>query len=376
MLIRILPKSLHHKSSGPILQQTAYWGRVKEKQGFRTIVFEADIKVSGNYPHKKYRKGQIVSNDFLVVLRNIGPDFSMAYIPYGPSFDPGEEERGRFLEELSESLRTYLPRGCIIIRYDLPWESVWATDENRYNSEGIWMGPPDPVTRELRMNFDTKNRNLRKSPTDVLPSHTIFLDIQKDEENLLRQMKSKTRYNIRLALRKGIKVHELDMGGLSLWYDLYKQTAIRNNIALHDPEYFSTVLKTKISESPSKATVHLLLAEAEGYPLAAMFLAISGKRATYLYGASSSKHREMMGTYALQWNAIRKARKTGCKEYDLFGISETPAPSHPMYGLYRFKSGFGGHDYHRQGCWDYPFDTAQYEIYRSIELNSTGYHLG
>jgi lipid II:glycine glycyltransferase (peptidoglycan interpeptide bridge formation enzyme) len=106
-----------------------------------------------------------------------------------------------------------------------------------------------------------------------------------------------------------------------------------------------------------------------------MFLAISGKRATYLYGASSSVHREMMGTYALQWNAIRKARETGCKEYDLFGISETPDPSHPMYGLYRFKTGFGGYKYHRQGCWDYPFNAEQYEIYRSVEMNSTGYHL-
>ena len=375
MQIRIRPKSLHHKSSGSILQQTAYWGKVKENQGFQTMVFEMELVITGNHPRNKHRNREIISEDILVVLRDIGSGASMAYIPYGPAFDPGEEERGLFLEELSESLRTHLPLGCILIRYDLPWESVWVADENRYNSEGIWMGPPAPVTRELRMNFDTKKRNLRKSPTDILPSHTIFLDLKKEEEILLRQMKSKTRYNIRLALRKGIKVHELDTDGLSLWYNLYKQTAIRNGITLHDPEYFSTVLKTKVSESQSNSTVHLLLAEADGDPLAAMFLAISGKRATYLYGASSSVHREMMGTYALQWNAIRKARETGCKEYDLFGISETPDPSHPMYGLYRFKTGFGGYKYHRQGCWDYPFNAEQYEIYRSVEMNSTGYHL-
>ncbi len=119
MQIRIRPKSLHHKSSGSILQQTAYWGKVKENQGFQTMVFEMELVITGNHPRNKHRNREIISEDILVVLRNIGSGASMAYIPYGPAFDPGEEERGRFLEELSESLRTYLPLGCILIRYDL-----------------------------------------------------------------------------------------------------------------------------------------------------------------------------------------------------------------------------------------------------------------
>ncbi len=375
MQVSIRPKSLKHISSGPVLQQTFYWAKVKENQGFLALAFDLSITGIEYNNSEKKRKSEVISEDILVIIREIGAEISMAYIPYGPAFDPGEEKRGMFLEELSESLLRFLPSGCIFIRYDLLWKSVWIEDENRYNEKGKWMGPPKPVIRELRMNFDTINKNLRKSSTDLLPSHTLFLDLKKDDEKLLKQMKSKTRYNIRLALRKGIKVHELFAGDLDIWYDLYKQTASRNGIVLHDPGYFNTVLRTKIPDSQSVTSTRLLVAEADGIPLAAMFLAVSGNRATYLYGASASSHREMMGTYALQWKAISKAREADCTEYDFFGISGTPDPAHPMYGLYRFKTGFGGYKYHRQGCWDYPFDTKEYEIYRSVEMSSQGYHL-
>ncbi len=110
-------------------------------------------------------------------------------------------------------------------------------------------------------------------------------------------------------------------------------------------------------------------------PLAAMFLIISDKRNSYLYGASAAKHRNVMATYALQWEAIQLAKAKNCTEYDMFGTSPTPDPTHPMYGLYKFKSGFGGNLFHSLGCWDYPLLQKPYEMYKAFESQAAGFHM-
>ena len=82
-----------------------------------------------------------------------------------------------------------------------------------------------------------------------------------------------------------------------------------------------------------------------------------------------------MSTYALQWEAIKLAKAYGCTEYDMFGVSPNPDPSHPMYGIYRFKKGFGGTIFHQLGCWDYPLDEEKYAVFQAYELSSHGYYL-
>jgi lipid II:glycine glycyltransferase (peptidoglycan interpeptide bridge formation enzyme) len=77
-----------------------------------------------------------------------------------------------------------------------------------------------------------------------------------------------------------------------------------------------------------------------------------------------------MAPYALQWEAICRAKSHGCTEYDMFGIAPYPSPSHPLYGLYRFKTGFGGSILHRMGCWDYPLNSARYDMYRTAEMKA------
>ena len=95
----------------------------------------------------------------------------------------------------------------------------------------------------------------------------------------------------------------------------------------------------------------------------------------YLYEASSSSNRNFMATYALQWHAIRMSKEKGCKEYDMFGISPNNDASHPLYGLYKFKTGFGGELYQSLGCWDYPFDEEKYNIFKNVERRNQGYHI-
>ncbi len=379
MRIDIEPKTTDRIHAGPVLQQTSFWAKVKANHGLHTLAFNLDPAGRTLQPDHEVRPiegtGMKESRDLLVILQRPGSGASVAYIPYGPKFRPPEEERGFWLENLSESMRCFLPEDCIMIRYDLVWDSPWANDENRYDDSGKWMGPPDAHVREMRMNFDTTNWQLRKAPTDILPSHTVFIDLALDENSILSGMKPKTRYNIRLAKRKGVRVRQAMPHELGKWYRLYRETAIRNGLYLDDEAYFETVMRTNADHTGSPADIRLLLAEAGGIPLAGMFLAMSGGRATYLYGASSGTNRNLMGSYALQWEAIRLAKEHGCTHYDLFGISQEPDPSHPMYGLYRFKTGFGGRIRHRQGCWDYPLHEQRYENYRAAELAAPGYHL-
>jgi lipid II:glycine glycyltransferase (peptidoglycan interpeptide bridge formation enzyme) len=360
------PTEYLHKRT--VLPQTSYWAKVKEKQGYKPRAFS----INANH---ELTKDHVTQEDILIIIRNIGNKGCIAYIPYGPDIDLPEDKQGVFLEELSESLRPYLPNNCIFIRFDLAWASPWQDDEDCYNDFGFWMGPPETRLQEIRMNFDTQNWNLRKAPSDVLPSHTIFLNLKKNKEDLLKSMKSKTRYNIKLSYRKGVNVHDVSTDNLNVWHKLYKETAVRNGIAYRDINHFKTILETRAENTASPANVYMLLAENEGDALAALLLVMSGGRATYLYGASSEKNRNLMATYALQWEAICKAKSEGCKEYDFFGISPTPDKSHPMYGLYRFKKGFGGSEYHRQGCWDYPLNEDAYELYRTVEISSKGYYV-
>lgn len=357
----------------PIVQQTAFWSEVKRRMGIRSIACNFRVLASDIYNDRKDWK--VITSDVLVVLRQIDPTHSIAYVPYGPELEPADEFQGVFLEELSESLRSHLPRECILIRYDLAWESYWARDNEAYTAEGIWLGPPAHHLQELRFNFSTHKRNFRKAQSNILPSNTIFLDVKKDEASLLQSMKPKTRYNIGVADRNGVKVSVAGRGNLDRWYALYTETARRNRFYLHNIEHFRAVLDSTAENTQSPAEVFLLIAEHELEPLAAMFLVITGNRGTYLYGASSSNKRNLMATYALQWRAITLAKERGCTEYDMFGVAPNPDPDHPLYGLYRFKTGFGGEIYHGLGCWDYPLDTGVYSYFAAREIMTHGYHI-
>lgn len=357
----------------PIVQQTAFWSEVKRRMGVSTIACNFRVPASGI--SGDIRTESDITSDVLVVLRQLDQNHSIAYVPYGPELEPSDEFRGVFLEELSECLRSQIPDDCIMIRYDLAWESFWARDEEAFTPEGIWLGPPSQQLQELRFNFDTHNHNLRKAHSNILPTNTIFLDLRMDEASLLQSMKPKTRYNIRLSESRGVKVNVAGTENLSLWYSLYMDTARRNGFYLHDIEYFSAVLTSTAENTQSPAEVFLLISEFEKEPLAAMFLVITGNRGTYLYGASSSRMRNMMATYALQWKAILLAKERGCTEYDMFGISPNPDPDHPMYGLYRFKTGFGGEIHRSMGCWDYPLDNAVYDYFAVREMTTHGYHI-
>jgi hypothetical protein len=373
MLFDVQRKNLHDVFETPIIQQTAFWSEVKRNLGVKTMAFDYKARMTDLFNSQNIDTS--VVSDLLVVNQIVDENHSIAYVPYGPELEPDFSCQGPFLEELAESLRGFLPPTTMMIRFDLFWKSYWSEEEDFFDNYGFWNGPPEPKIQELRFNYNTENWRFRKTASNILPSNTVFIDLRKSEEVLLKSMKSKTRYNIRLAYRKGVEVQETGVEELDVWYDLYKQTALRNGLFLHDLSYFRAVLKARANESRSPADVRLLVARINDRPLAAMFLVMTGRRATYLYGASAGEGRQFMGSYALQWAAITTARRNKCLEYDMFGVAPRPDPEHPMHGLYRFKTGFGGKIYHSLGSWDYPFDEDIYHQFSVWEMTQQGYHV-
>jgi lipid II:glycine glycyltransferase (peptidoglycan interpeptide bridge formation enzyme) len=184
-------------------------------------------------------------------------------------------------------------------------------------------------------------------------------------------MKNKCRYNIGLAERKGVTISRPGEQGLDAFYRLLEETARRDGIAVHGIEYYRGLFESARDYCPSAGTpgqeIRLYLASHNGDALAAVMVLVRGKDAVYLYGASSNSRRNLMAPHALQWRAMLDAKECGCAQYDLFGIPPNEDPAHPMAGLYRFKTGFGGRIIHRPGCWDYAYRPFVNRAFKTAE---------
>ncbi|MBL9016598.1 MAG: peptidoglycan bridge formation glycyltransferase FemA/FemB family protein [Myxococcales bacterium] len=355
MKIAIARKHADHLVPTPIVHQTAFWGRVHRRLGFSVDAFDVELSAAGTQ-----------DGDFLVVRAPLSAGADYAYVPFGPELAPPSDDMGRFLEQLSVELQPMLGPTCAFIRWDLPWEAVHARDAANFDDSGAWRGPPAKELRELRMNIGTTG-NLWKAPRDLLAPDTVIVDLLETEDVLLARMHPKTRYNVRLAERRGVVVTEGNLADLRDWYAMYLETTARHAIEPMSFGHAEVMLGERADDTASPTTTKLLLARHDGRLLAGMLLALTPARASYLYGASTRAHRELMGSYALQWAAIRTAKAHGCREYDLLGAAPRGDAAHPLAGVHRFKAGFGGRLLHREGCWDFPFDGATYRSWYLFE---------
>lgn len=183
------------------------------------------------------------------------------------------------------------------------------------------------------------------SPHNIQPPRTITLDITANEEDILSRMKPKCRYNIRLAEKKGVTVRVWD--DIAAFHEMMTVTGGRDNFGVHSKEYYQRAYDL----FHPKGTCELLVAEYEGKPLASLMFFANGRRAWYVYGASNNEERNRMPSYLLQWEAIRWAKARGCDEYDLWGVPDENEETledqfesrhDGLWGVYRFKRGFGG----------------------------------
>lgn len=195
----------------------------------------------------------------------------------------------------------------------------------------------------------------------------MILDLRQGEEAVLAGMKSKTRYNVRLSLRRGVTVEEGGAEKLGLWYGLHEETAARDRIAIHSLRYFQDLFDAAVRYPGRSPEYRVLLARAEDELLGGIIVGFWGKHAWYPYGASSRRQRNLMPNHALQWRGIGMALERGCEDYDLFGIPPSVDPGHPMAGLFQFKTGFGGRILNRMGSWDVVLRPAVYRGYAVAE---------
>jgi lipid II:glycine glycyltransferase (peptidoglycan interpeptide bridge formation enzyme) len=319
--------------------QSALWGRFKSRFGWEARAFSVDWNQGGEWPGAE--------RPLLALSRRIAPFLSMAYIPWGPelpvAFPDDPHLRAAAAEELAHVLRPFL--SVQFIRFDPPW--FVDSDES----------PLPPAGR------------FKKAGTDIQPPDTVLVDLTRSLDEILAAMKPKCRYNIGLAQKRGVIVCEQE-DNIEVFYRLLTETAQRDGIAVHNIEYYRALFEESKGESSRTVPVQLRLytARHENDDLAAIVVLFRGKQATYLYGASSNYKRNLMAPYALQWKAMQDAKAFGCTVYDLFGIPPNESPGHPMAGLYRFKTGFGGAIVHRPGSWDYPYKPALHALFKSAEI--------
>ncbi len=200
---------------------------------------------------------------------------------------------------------------------------------------------PDSWTEE----FILHNSSFILSKHNIQPPRTITISIKEDDEQILARMKPKCRYNIRLAEKKGITVRAWD--DIPAFHEMMTVTGGRDKFGVHSQEYYQRAYEL----FHPKGACELLVAEFEGKPLASLMVFANGKRAWYVYGASNDQERNRMPTYLLQWQAIRWAKAHGCNEYDLWGVpdeneetleAQFESRHDGLWGVYRFKRGFGG----------------------------------
>jgi lipid II:glycine glycyltransferase (peptidoglycan interpeptide bridge formation enzyme) len=175
-------------------------------------------------------------------------------------------------------------------------------------------------------------------------------------------MKQKTRYNIRLAARKGVSVRQGRLSDLDLLYQLYAETSVRDGFAIRHKDYYLTVWRTFIERELAEP----LIAEVDGKPVAGLVVFRFAGRAWYMYGMSGTIHREKMPNYLLQWEAMLRSKEAGCSSYDLWGAPDKFEKGDSLWGVYRFKQGLGAEVIRYIGAWDLPLNNSIYRFYTQL----------
>jgi lipid II:glycine glycyltransferase (peptidoglycan interpeptide bridge formation enzyme) len=329
--------------SSPHILQTWEWGAFKERQGWRAIHYLWEIR------------GKPCAAALALLRRPARLPLGVMYVPKGPTL-PWDD--CPFLQHVLADLEIAARRvGAVFLKID--------PDVEEDTPEG------EIVTTTLRA------RGWRPSAEQVQFRNTLLLDLILSPDDLLARMKPKWRYNIRLAQRKGVTVRPGTVEDLPLLYRMYQETSVRDRFVIRPEEYYRDAWGRFIC----KGLAQPLIAEIAGTPVAMVILFRFGQRAWYMYGASRSIYREYMPNHLLQWEAIQWAQAQRCTVYDFWGAPERPDESDPMWGVYRFKAGFGARPVRFIGAWDFPVHRVIYDLYtvltpRVLALMRWRYWLG
>jgi lipid II:glycine glycyltransferase (peptidoglycan interpeptide bridge formation enzyme) len=220
---------------------------------------------------------------------------------------------------------------------------------------------------------DTDHETVRKFLTDhncrpgrpLFTRHTFELDLAADEETLFANLSSKTRYNVRLAQKKGVTIFEnTTQEGLDVYLNILKETTARQGFYAHGPEYFQKMWDVL----GNTGMMRILNAVYENKVLVSWIVFVFNGVMYYPYGASIREHRDVMASNLMMWEVIRLGKKEGCAKLDMWGsLGPEPNTKDPWYGFHRFKEGYGGTLMEFVGTYDYVLDPMMYQLFQAAD---------
>ncbi len=283
-------------------QQSVEWGKVKEAWTNEIVLAED-------------KAGNIVGS-ISVLIRKIPIFGNIMYVSRGPICDIHDK---KVLSDLTNSLKELAKKYKAFV---LKMEPDIKSDDKEFRE----------IVKELGYKIKDDAKNFSEA---IQPRYVFRLDLKgKTEDEIFKAFHQKTRYNVRLATKKGVVIKEGTREDLKDFHEIMKITGKRDDFIIRPLSYFEKMYD-ELGEH-----VHLLMAYYEDKPISGIFNIDFGNKVWYLYGASSNEHRNLMPNYLLQWEGIKYAISNGKDMYDFRGVVGVVDESHPQYGLYRFKKGF------------------------------------
>lgn len=285
--------------------QSPDWAKVKSNWLNKVIVVQDD-------------DGSIKGSMSILIRKIPFLNYTLMYSPRGPVCDIHDYETLKALldcaKELSKTHKSY------VLKLDPDIEIE------------------DTEFGEIIRRFNFKSKSHSRNFEGIQPRFVFRLNIKdKTEEELLKSFHQKTRYNINLAVRKGVTSKVGSREDLPEFHRIMVETGVRDKFVIRSLEYFE-----KMYDCLAPDHLRLYLAYYEGRIVSGTLAILYGNKCWYLYGASSSEYRNVMPNYLLQWEMIKWAREMGCEIYDFRGVSGDLDENNPLYGLYKFKKGFNG----------------------------------
>ena len=301
-------KFLQNHKKGHFLQSPE-WAKVKQEWINETVLVEnenGDIKGSMSLLIRPFRfHGKLIT--------------SLMYSPRGPVCDIHDKETFKKLVDSAKEVAKKYKSFILCLDPDIP------SDDNEF----------EKIAKDIGFKIKSDAKDFSQV---IQPRYVFRLDVKdKTEEELLKSFHEKTRYNIRLAVKKGVTVREGSRDDLKIFHKIMLETGVRDNFLIRPLAYFE-----KMYDELAPNYMKLLIAEYQGNPIAAVIPIIYGNKVWYLYGASSNEYRNVMPNYLLQWEQIKLALANNCDIYDFRGVSGHVDENHPQYGIYKFKKGFNG----------------------------------
>ncbi len=303
---------LSHKS----IFQSELFAQFQQKIPYREKTFFIEVDDSGT----KLRA--------LVIRGTVAKKMHWLWVPYGPGVD-GKDE----LDVIGNSKKLaakFIAALTTIARHE---KSVFTRIEPGAHT------PPELIA-EIKAQTKPHEPHARYTP-----DHTLVLDLSLTDEEILKQMKPKGRYNIKVAQKNGVLIKqynqfkEIPEADFDAWYEIMKETGERDGFGTHRKGYYFNLLSTLGPKGESSLFVAY---NANNEVIGGAIVTYHDKVGMYFYGASAYKHRALMAPYLVQWTAIQESRRRGCAYYDFLGVSPPNSPKHHWAGVTDFKEKFGG----------------------------------